>query len=119
MRAPKFTAIMRDPQITATWRKSCMLQPIALCREQLEVEERRHMPRGGRALRVPAGKAMWSPGCAWSQCGPDGVSWIMVAFTMPNGTCEYRLIHLGTGAVHMVLTLGREPDSYTDDEEES
>ncbi len=93
---------------------------LRLCREQFEVEERRHALRGGRALRVPAGRAMWSPACARSQCGPDGVPWIMVAFSMPDNTCEYRLIQLSTGMVHTVLTLGREHDPiWTDDEEES
>ncbi len=89
-----------------------------LCREQAAVEKRRHTPEGGRVLHMLAGDATRMDGGCLSETGPHGVSWLMGAFDMPNNTQELRLMHLTSGDVHVLRTIGRHPDSPMEDDEE-
>ncbi len=82
------------------------------------MEKRRHTPEGGRVLHMLAGDATCMDGGSLSETGPHGVSWFMVAFEMPNNTKELRLMHLSSGDVRVLLTLGRHPDSPMEDDEE-
>lgn len=80
------------------------------------MEKLRQVPKGGRHICVPSAGACEIDGCSWSQCGPDGVPWLLANYYMPDDTTQLRLIDLTTGGSSVLLTLGRHPHVPEEDE---
>ena len=83
------------------------------------MEKQRLMPDGGRNFCLPAGEARRTTGLCLSECGPDGVPWLMIAYAMPDNTSQLRLTNLTTGETSLLLTAGRCPDLPSEDEKAS
>ena len=92
-------------------------ETFGLCREQAAVEKLRRVPKGSRHICVPSAGVCEIDGCSWSQCGPDGVPWLLANYNMPNDIAQLRLIDLNTGRSSVLLTLGCHP--FVPDEDES